>query len=619
MGTRLPPVRMLHAALAGLCILLPATMARSLRAQAATPAAPAAAARPAAHTDDARAIGLWRNLAPAVPRAMALSKPILLGNRDPTFCTVADLLVHDGDMRRLPFHVRGGIGMRLAALCMAGEPRATPLADFDWHQTRLRPALERIRARNAQALRQASQVAEQAESLARAIESWTAIPPGFTPSGLTPQDHWSGHCINALDLAIARRDLPLCRQWARELASAAFALADLHRWVDLLADNGLAALAFQNRGRSLFTENLDDFAGRYNYTTHISQFPGGSLTMSNLRNFLEVEHQAEWLYQVPQDYLEFTLDGDSCVKTDGLAVTPAAMWIPPNLRGLFVRLRDNLSAPNQQAWDRAAHTPYERSYLVNMLFQTNRSGTAASLGLVLRRLDALQPAASVASLMSVIFCNAGNFDGGAACRNDRFDLRLLRAAEQLTGDNECALLVAQRLTNNLFGGWHNYQPTPDLHAALNTRKMDCLTATGLIGSLFRNSGRPGSYRVRWCSGVIGHSVAAVERADGDPRDIILADGLDASQQAVETWSRTYADGHPWPAGGPLEHCPPPYAAELYGRGLDTYLWLEGYIVRGPNAGTFLEADAPYLRPRSASALVKSRTDVSAPAAAPPTP
>ena len=43
----------------------------------------------------------------------------------------------------------------------------------------------------------------------------------------------------------------------------------------------------------------------------------------------------------------------------------------------------------------------------------------------------------------------------------------------------------------------------------------------------------------------------------------------------------------------LTPTPTPYAVELYVRGLDNYLWAEGYIVRGPNAGTLTTARIPY--------------------------
>src|SRR3712207_6852879 len=45
----------------------------------------------------------------------------------------------------------------------------------------------------------------------------------------------------------------------------------------------------------------------------------------------------------------------------------------------------------------------------------------------------------------------------------------------------------------------------------------------------------------------------------------------------------------------------PYCYELYVRGLDSYVWSEGYIARGPRAGTLTTAAVPYLPGRDAAA------------------
>jgi hypothetical protein len=59
----------------------------------------------------------------------------------------------------------------------------------------------------------------------------------------------------------------------------------------------------------------------------------------------------------------------------------------------------------------------------------------------------------------------------------------------------------------------------------------------------------------------------------------------------EIWPECYYHGHDWPPG--LENNSPPYAAELYVRGLDSYVWAGGYIIRGPNAGWLTKAIIPY--------------------------
>jgi len=44
--------------------------------------------------------------------------------------------------------------------------------------------------------------------------------------------------------------------------------------------------------------------------------------------------------------------------------------------------------------------------------------------------------------------------------------------------------------------------------------------------------------------------------------------------------------------------------ELYVRGLDNYVWAEGYIIRGPNAGTLVTACVPYLPNRTSNLVQK---------------
>jgi hypothetical protein len=112
----------------------------------------------------------------------------------------------------------------------------------------------------------------------------------------------------------------------------------------------------------------------------------------------------------------------------------------------------------------------------------------------------------------------------------------------------------------------------------------------MIGAIFRNAGRIGFGNVRWSCETGGHSVAAYGHADGDTIKFQLFDGLNPSAQP-EFWPECYFHGHAWPPS--LEDNTPPYAAELYLRGLDSYIWAQGYIIRGPNAGLFTKTAIPY--------------------------
>jgi hypothetical protein len=112
----------------------------------------------------------------------------------------------------------------------------------------------------------------------------------------------------------------------------------------------------------------------------------------------------------------------------------------------------------------------------------------------------------------------------------------------------------------------------------------------MIGAIFRNAGRPRFGHVRWCCETGAHSVAAYLGADHDKLQTRVVDGL-MPPETPEAWPSCYFHGHAWPPG--LENNTQPYAVELYVRGLDSYIWAEGYIVRGPNAGWLTTAAIPY--------------------------
>src|SRR5262249_46314866 len=115
-------------------------------------------------------------------------------------------------------------------------------------------------------------------------------------------------------------------------------------------------------------------------------------------------------------------------------------------------------------------------------------------------------------------------------------------------------------------------------------------ATDMIGAIFRDAGRTRFGNVRWCAATGGHSVAAFfEPIENGIRPLIL-DGLQPHSEP-EAWPDCYFHGHAWPPG--LENNSPPYCAEIYARGIDSYIWLEGYQIRGPKAGLLTKAPIPY--------------------------
>jgi len=536
--------------------------------------------------------GSWKALAAGLHPMTVKSRRLLLGKRDPngTSCVGPEpggTVVADPD---------GGVGTRLGAIHYASmSVRNSPMAEFSWHQRRLKPALEGLLASNQTLFPQAVRLAEKSEQFARALNGLAAWPQKLEALGVASQDHWLGHCASRLDGAIAQRDLRACTIWAGELAAATFALADLHRWLDLLLRNHLSAIAFQAQCKTLFEACEKPYAGTYDVRVHPSGFPAGQLTMNGLHNFREVEHQAEWLFRVPGEYVTFTADSTPDVKRDALSDAPAAVWLPPNLRNPFARLRNALSPANQPVWDKAAHSPFDRSYLANMLYRAQRVGTVDALAIVLERFCRIAPQANPSALMDAIFYRGDV--GAGTLWDDRYQPYLLAAAGALGGTDEQVLLGAQHFTRAVFGGWDNYGAAPTLRDALIQKRFDCLRATDMVGALYRNAGRGGYYSVRWCAGVAGHTVGAAEVRRSGGTAIVMVDGLEKPQTTTDLWPYAYARGHAWPTGYPGIQADV-YAVELYARGLDDYVWAEGYILRGPNAGLLTRTFLPYLPNRA---------------------
>lgn len=536
---------------------------------------------------------LWKTVATDFGPTVTASQRLLLGNRDPN----GDSCVGPELGGIIIAFRNGGVGTNLAAIHLdaIGE-RTSPKTDFTWHQTRLKPVFEDLLAANRALLAEAVRLATQSEELARALDRLTAWPQGLEASRVQSPHHWLGHCAGRLDGAMAQHDLASCKTWANELASATFALADLHRWMNILVENQLTAIAFQARCKALFEECEESYGNRYDATRDTSFFPGGRLTLNGLHNFGEVEHQAEWLFRAPSKYLELTDDDASQDKPVVVLRATAAVWLPPHLRGTFARLRGILSPANREVWDQAARTPFHRSYLANMLHRAWRVGAIERVAVVLKRFDDAAPQATLNALMDVLFYRGGDMGAGNVW-DDRFDPHLMSAAGTLGGTDEQVLLGAQYFTRAVFGGWEHYGRSKTLREALVAKRLDCLRASDMVGTLYRNAGRAGYYSIRWCAGVAGHTVSAAEVPKSGGSAIVIVDGLDRPNTSTELWPYAYARGHAWPTGytGLKANI---YAVELYARGLDNYVWAEGFIARGPNAGMLLRAFLPYLPNRT---------------------
>jgi hypothetical protein len=576
---------------------LPTAETESKAAVAEPSAPPAERAR-----SETSALGaLWADTAGLLAPTAAGSKSVLLGKRDPNgpSCFRGDEVIQ---LVRVP---DGGVSTgTTAVMADARSARGSPADEFLWHQGPFKAYCEGLLARNHTAYAKALRLADQAGRLSAALAAVSAFPADLTAAGLADDRSFLGRTAWRLDEALAARDLDRSRRLAREFHEAAERLADLHRWVDLLVRNQLSALVFQNQCRSLYLTSERTFdLSQTVADVSVGDFPGAANSLCLLYNLHAVEQQAEWLFA-------------TLAAPDAPPTTASAVAMPPHLRRAFGRLRSHLSARTRPVWDRAAAAPHHRTYLANVLNRYQAAGALDPAGLVLEQWDRTQEAPTVETLLDVLFYRGGSPTGMPSAAAERFDTRLMQAARLLAGTPEQAILRAQHFTRALFGTWDNYGAKPTLAASLDTGRFDCISASNAIGSIYRNAGRGGLYAVRWCAGSAGHSVVGVRIERNGTPAIGIVDGLDEPQTAVELWPHAYVQGPEWPAGYVGVRAPV-YAVELYGRALDSYLWCQGFIVRGENAGTLVRSTIPYLPAWTHTGIARGKESPGTPSPTPP--
>jgi hypothetical protein len=456
---------------------------------AATPASPSAEQHPGQ---------ALKELAAMVEKCMTSSRPVLLGSRNPQGPSCV-AISRSGDIQdAMPIQlgdVNGGPGTTMGALYFFDRNNCkSAQQDFAWHQNRLRTFLENETVLNRPVLELASRLAEKAQQFHEVAENWSSWPAELSAVEFDRREDWPGYCMAELDKAVAAKNLSGVKHWAGELASATFALADLHRWMGFLTDNYLRALDFQQQCRTLFPL-VDARQTAYDFHSTISQLPAGILCSDCKTNYYEIERQAERLFSMPPDRArEISMNQH---------LTPGSLWMLPGLREQYRKLQDILSPENQKTWDTAARTPFEHSYMTNMLYRAWQTETVDDLEVVLKKFDALHPHASVGELMSVLMYRGHSFAGLEW--GDRYQPQLREAADQIPAsmtDTE-ALLNACRWTHEFYNSPENYGPTFTLRDALQKRKLDCVRATDMMGAIYRNAGRTRFGNVRWCGEASG--------------------------------------------------------------------------------------------------------------------
>lgn len=521
----------------------------------------------------ADAATLWKELVETIDPLLAKSRPILLGTRSPNPSCIRPVLAGEvqdvGPKIARMGNPEGGPGTAYVALTMRRSV-STPMEDFQWHQTTLKEWLETKRNDNKPLLEGTSALAEKARRLAEGLAS--ELPKdGLVASASVGGETWPGMCLRQLAEAIQKGDENQARHWGQELAAAMAGWADLHRWLDLLLQNHLSVLAFQSACQGVFEACEKIYEGKYNPKIHIGRFPGGNETLYGADNYLEVERQAEILFAPPESYRQTPPPSH-----------PSAYAIPPDLREVFLDWRNRLPASHQALLEKAARMPFERSFLVNILFRAQQGKYAESVGEILKRFGAqsARKEATVEDLMDILPYRGAFFAGMEW--PDRYDPRLLKMSESIPGDCEKSLKEAHRLTSTYYGGQHNYVGLIlTLRESLDTHKMDCIRATDFIAALYRNAATPGFRKVRQFRGGSGHTIAAAKIPKGKKSEILLADGLVQGTPNLH-----------WPDA--FFRAEDTYAVMLYGRGLDSYLFLQGYFIHGPSAGELWSVAVPYI-------------------------
>ncbi len=534
------------------------------------------------------AADLLQQIAEDLDPLLIQSRKMLLGRRPPGDRTcIAQSL--DAQRVLLQADPNGGPGLRFVAFC--SHRPDVPLPLYDWSQNHLKPYLQSEHTSNAPILARTEKAAHTAAELALKIADGERNPPSHLPKSRSMA--WPGQCWNSFVNAIDAKDFDSAKVWADELASATFALADLHRWLDLLYQNNLRSLEFQALCRNAF--EWAQPAKRTPYEADGSFLPAAATTVIYGQNLLEVEHQAETIFAPAPEWAAIATGGNT-------SVTTSARSMPPNLRQAFCFLRSKLSTNTRRVWDTAAGMRLSRSYMSNMIFRAVSAGALEHMSVVLERLDKSHDRVGTEELMDAMFYRAGLYSSGFQWA-DRYDPRVFEIATKIMGEGEAVGLRAQKFTHDLLGDWKYYSGgAMTLARAMDTRRIDCVRGTDLIGALYRNAGHGEYYIARLRCGTTGHSVGVIPVDRNDREKMRVLDPLTLPAPGAR-WPASYFRGINWPERYPGRRAPL-FAAELYCRGLDGYIFAQGYVVRGPHAGKLLQAGIPYLPDRQASTCTR---------------
>jgi len=164
--------------------------------------------------------------------------------------------------------------------------------------------------------------------------------------------------------------------------------------------------------------------------------------------------------------------------------------VAPALRECFLKVESGLSAKNRETFDLAARTPFEHSYLANMLYRAWTADRAAALCVVLERFDHNYPSATMNQLMDAMMYRGHAF--GGLEWGDRYLPKLMSAGNSLSDVDREAFIGARDWTIDFYRKTPaTYGLTYTLREALEEKKLDCVRSTDMIDAIYRNAGRAG--------------------------------------------------------------------------------------------------------------------------------
>ncbi|TVR43467.1 MAG: hypothetical protein EA402_09655 [Planctomycetota bacterium] len=391
---------------------------------------------------------------------------------------------------------------------------------------------------------------------------------------------WPARCLTNLRNAHEQGDAAAIGHWQAEYQAALEWARDLIAWGHLLAQNQLSNLDFQQANSELFQAMVPAYKnlrGGYNPNSHVGRFPAGTNGLYGIWNWLEVERQADLLLAPDAQWEELARQPFA---------HPSVLAVPPPYRASAAQIRQALPPNAQATWEEALSAPYERSFVIAALARYQKVQALEQVADVMTLAAQQWPRQEIPlwALMDALPWRAGDSFAGMEWA-DRFSPAVSKLMPQrLPNQKPQRFAALHQLVYNRYQQCEYSGLVLTLREALQRNSMDCIRVTDLYGALWRNMGQAGFLPIRQIRAGMGHTIAGLILHPGDRGEVIISmDGMIAENRP-RRWPDTAGGGQ----SGEL------VCNELFYRGLDGYVFLEGVIVRGSQAGTRIQAAVPWL-------------------------